>query len=341
MLGGAATLAQLLAADTEAEAPDVVLCTDMLDVAAFRGLVAQHLRPHTRFVLYMHENQLGYPWAENDRDVAKGRETTYAFINYLSALAADEVWFNSDFHLSSFLDQLPKLLRSFPQTPEKENDAHLLPTVEQIRQKSRVVSVGVNFHSLDANVCPKRCGAAPLVLWNHRWEHDKNPRAFFTALGRMADRGVPFEVCVLGQSTSHRPNTDFEEGRQRLGARIVHWGYAESSADYSKWLWQADVLLVTSQQEYFGVSVVEAMHCGCFPLLPRRLAYPEHFPTPEAMEQHMYASEEELLSKLEWVLRHVDEAREAGKRCAGYVARYSWDHMALVYDSQLACLAGT
>lgn len=36
----------------------------------------------------------------------------------------------------------------------------------------------------------------------------------------------------------------------------------------ARWLWQSDVLLVTSQQEYFGVSVVEAMHCGCYPLLP-------------------------------------------------------------------------
>eukprot|EP00667_Euglena_gracilis_P017324 EG_transcript_18225 len=313
----------------------------MLDVAAFRGLAGGHLRPATRIVLYMHENQLGYPWAETDRDVAKGREANYAFVNFHSALAADEVWFNSAFHLTSFLDQLPKLLRSFPQSPEKENEACLLPTVELIRQKSHVVPVGVDFRGLDSHRCPKRPGAPPLVLWNHRWEHDKNPRAFFAALARMADRGVQFEVCVLGQSTSHRPNPDFENGRQRLKDRIVHWGFAESSADYSRWLWQSDVLLVTSQQEYFGVSVVEAMHCGCYPLLPRRLAYPEHFPDAEAAQRHTYGDDEELLAKLEWALLHVAEAREVGARCAEYVGRYSWDAVAVTYDTRLAALAGT
>ena len=37
----------------------------------------------------------------------------------------------------------------------------------------------------------------------------------------------------------------------------------------------ADVIVSTAHHDFFGVSVVEAISAGAYPLLPRRLAYPE------------------------------------------------------------------
>ena len=42
-------------------------------------------------------------------------------------------------------------------------------------------------------------------------------------------------------------------------------------------MWLADILPVTSIQEFFGISVLEAIYCKTYPLLPNRLTYPELF----------------------------------------------------------------
>ena len=56
-------------------------------------------------VLYLHENQLTYPLPEGVE-----RDYTYAYINYLSALTADRVVFNSQHHYAEFMEALPVLL---------------------------------------------------------------------------------------------------------------------------------------------------------------------------------------------------------------------------------------
>ena len=61
--------------------------------------------------VYFHENQMSYPWSPTDRDVAKDRDKHYGFINFTTALAADAVFYNSQYHLESFFKELVKLLK--------------------------------------------------------------------------------------------------------------------------------------------------------------------------------------------------------------------------------------
>jgi len=42
----------------------------------------------------------------------------------------------------------------------------------------------------------------PVLVWNHRWEHDKNPGFFFKALYGLAEQGVDFGLIVLGTAYS-------------------------------------------------------------------------------------------------------------------------------------------
>lgn len=58
-------------------------------------------------------------------------------------------------------------------------------------------------------------------------EHDKDPTTMFKVLFHLAEAGLNFRVCVLGQSFSENPPI-FNEARQRLANFITHWGYAES-----------------------------------------------------------------------------------------------------------------
>ncbi|ACH39466.1 glycosyltransferase, putative [Citrifermentans bemidjiense Bem] len=323
MHGGAVTLASRF---LELPRPDLILATDMLDLTTFLALTRNQSHG-IRTALYFHENQLTYPWSPSDQDPALQRDLHYAFINYASALAADAVLFNSRYHRDSFLGALPAFLKGFPDAVDADSAA-------RIGEKSRVLPLGLDLHKLDRHRPQAGEGArAPLLLWNHRWEFDKAPEPFFEALYQLADEGVEFEVAVVGESFGRAPGV-FRQARERLGCRVAQWGFLERFSDYAAWLWRADILPVTSRQEFFGASAVQALYCGCRPLFPDRLAYPEHVPV-EAREKVLYREEEAFVDRLRTLI--LD--REDGAALDGFVERYDWEKLAPVYDSFLEGVA--
>lgn len=323
MHGGAVVLARQYL--DQQLCPDLLLATDMLDLTTFLALTRTQTA-QCRTAVYFHENQLTYPWSPDDADTSKGRDIHYAFINYSSALAADAVFFNSCYHFDSFFEGLSPFLRSMP-------DKREWGTIEAIRSKSRVLSLGMDLERLDPFRTQKsrRRGGPPLVLWNHRWEYDKNPDQFFNTLERIAARGIDFRLAILGQNFAGRPAV-FDTVRERFGDRLVHLGFAASLAEYAHWLWQADILPVTSFHDFFGASVVEAIYCGCYPLLPKRLAYPEHLPDLYH-GSCFYQDDEELDARLETLLKdplpHLPEALQHA------VHHYDWKTMVSIYDELL------
>lgn len=326
MHGGAVTLARRFLA--EGCEPELLLASDMLDLTTFLALTRKQTAG-LPVALYCHENQLTYPWSPTDADPGQRRDAHYAFINYSSALAADAVLFNSRYHLQSFAVQLPAFLKSFP-------DQNELDSLELLAAKSTVLPLGLDLQRLDQHrpKGPQAPDKPPLILWNHRWEYDKGPEEFFAALYRLQAEGFDFEVAILGESYRKTPPV-FAEARRRLGERVVQFGYAENFSDYARWLWQADILPVTSTHDFFGASVVQAIYCQCTPLLPRRLAYPEHL--PQALQgQFLYDGFDDLLGRLRELLRNP--GRETGELRA-HVARYDWGILAGRYDELFEALA--
>ncbi|MFQ5641135.1 MAG: DUF3524 domain-containing protein [bacterium] len=323
MHGGAVTLVKKYVASEFK--PDVLLATDMLDLSTFLALTREHTT-HLPTALYFHENQLSYPWSPEDRDVQQKRDKHYGFINYVSALCADAVFFNSFYHQNSFLSALKPFLKHFPDHNDMEN-------VEKIKQKSQVLPLGLDLRRFD-RFQPFRktetVDRAPLILWNHRWEYDKNPGDFFRALIALAEKGLSFKVAILGERFSEKPAV-FTEAREKLSDRIVQFGYVENFRDYATWLWESDILPVTCRQDFFGASVVEALYCGCFPILPKRLAYPEIVPE-DRQSAHFYTDFEDLTSGLENALFHVQALREKSMR--GVVKKYDWQVQSPKYDRQ-------
>ena len=325
MHGAAVTLArQFLAEDLR---PDIILASDMLDLACFLALTRRRTA-RIPAVLYFHENQLSYPWSPTDKDTSLRRDAHYAFINFSSALAADMVLFNSDFHRHDFLTRLPAFLKSFPDHNEPDS-------VTAIQEKSRTLYLGLDLRGLDATRPPDCQGKGPpLLLWNHRWEYDKNPQDFFHALFALQERDVPFRLAVLGEKYPRQPPI-FAQARERLADHIVQWGFVEEYADYGRWLWQADILPVTSCHDFFGRSVVQAIYCRCQPLLPRRLAYPEHIPPP-LRQSCLYDDPATLPDRLEQLVRQGCPGQSDTLR--HHVRRYDWQHMAPQYDELLSRL---
>ncbi|WP_235297661.1 tRNA-queuosine alpha-mannosyltransferase domain-containing protein [Portibacter marinus] len=322
MHGGAVTLARTFKQlDLR---PDLIVCTDMLDVNVFCGLLRKELEG-IPIALYFHENQISYPWSPADQDVQLGRDRHYGFINYTSALAVDRVYFNSHYHSETFVNGLGQFLNGFPD--------HLnLETMDEIAGKSEVLSLGMDLNSLDSVVPPvKTKSAIPIILWNHRWEYDKNPEQFFKALFRLKDEGHVFKLVVLGREYPNKPSI-FDRARRKLKDHILHWGYVESSDEYADWLYKADILPVTSIQDFFGISVVEAIYCGCIPLLPNRLAYPEHISESEMF----YDTEVEFYEKLKGLVnRHPSHPNLDLEK----IKSYDWTHQILLYDAAFSRLS--
>jgi glycosyltransferase involved in cell wall biosynthesis len=331
MHGGAVTLARKYM-DTPHD-PDVILATDMLDVTTFLSLT----RPRTARIpvaLYFHENQITYPWSPRDGDTEEDRDRHYGFINFVSALSSDRVFFNSQYHMDSFLGALPDFLRAFPDHREAIE-------VERICVKSSVLPLGFDFARLQPPPARQNADAAPgeksrpIVLWNHRWEYDKNPDGFFDALRAARERGADFDIALLGESFDAIPEC-FARAEADFGDRIVQFGYVEDRAQYANWLWKSDILPVTSNQDFFGSSVVEALYCGCFPLLPERLAFPELFPA-ELRFACFYRDTDDLVSRIVTAVSRIDQIRRVNFR--DVAERYDWRRVAPVYDACLADLA--
>lgn len=320
MQGGAVTLARLYHA--LAHEPDVILASDMFDLALFRALTRQRTA-HIPIALYFHENQLTYP-----QNARQGHGWRYAFINYTSALAAERVFFNSVFHMQAFFAALPRMLKHFP-------DYNELDSIAVLQQRAAVLPLGLDLRRYDQHKPAHRdTGVPPLILWNHRWEADKNPELFFAVLEALLNEGVEFRVALAGENFQVTP-TAFEAARELLGARVVQYGYVAEFEAYARLLWQADYVVSTAYQDFFGAAVAEAMYCRCVPLLPDRLNYPALVP---ASQQHVCLYTDDQLLPL--LLRHLrGDASVDTDALRAHVAAYDWSTVAPLYDAALTALA--
>lgn len=317
MHGGAVTLARMFL-ETDGQ-PDLILATDMLDVTTFLALTRKRTA-NIPIALYFHENQFAYPWSPVDRDVSKQRDKHYGFINYASALAADWCFFNSRYNHDTFIDALKPFLKHFP-------DFNEISSIKKIEAKSSLLPLGLDLSRFDQHHVHKT-NDLPLILWNHRWEHDKNPGEFFKAIDALDDAGYDFELALLGENFRNVPHK-FELAQKKYRPKIKQFGFAKDFSDYAQWLWRADVLPVTSIHDFFGISVVEAIYCGCVPILPQRLAYPELL--PERSSQYFYNGFDDLVEKLKLSM----EKKRQDDQLDLFVEKFKWENMAPIYDAEL------
>ncbi|MCG8530044.1 MAG: hypothetical protein MI749_05200, partial [Desulfovibrionales bacterium] len=117
---------------------------------------------------------------------------------------------------------------------------------------------------------------------------------------------------------------------------VAH-GYAPSRDAYLSWLKKGRVVVSTAVQENFGISVVEAVRHGCFPLLPRRLSYPEIMPRAHHREI-FYTSVADLAERLAHCLETSDPAPR--RALANYCGQYAWESLIPQYDELFSRVAG-
>jgi len=284
MRGAAITMAQQardLAAEPQrasASRPfDLIFASTFVNLAEFKGMAGAALAT-VPAIVYFHENQLVYP----NRHTAEW-DFQFPLTNITSALTAEACVFNTRWNLEQFCAEIPGFIREFP-------DHHPRGLAELISAKSRVIAPPFDPAGFDDAV-PTRTERCRIV-WPHRWEHDKNPDEFFSAVMALAGEGLDFEVAVAGQ-TFRETDDLMRDAAQALGDRLVYCDEPASRAEYAKLLASADVAVSTAVNEFFGLAMVEACYAGATPLVPDRLAYPEIY-GPE----YRYASADELVARL-------------------------------------------
>lgn len=301
---------------------DLVFASTFLNLAEFRGLTGVRVAA-VPAIVYFHENQLVYP----NRHTAEW-DFQFPLTNITSALSAERCVFNTSWNRDRFLEEIPGFLKQFPD--------HVPGGVaERIAEKSEVLAPPFDPAPLDRALGPRGVAAAPRgdrprVVWPHRWEHDKDPEAFFAVVSGLFDEGFDFEVAVAGQVFGERPDV-FAQAEAHLGDRLVHLGEPEDRDAYARLLASADIAVSTARNEFFGLAMVEASYAGCFPLVPDRLAYPEIYPA-----EMRYAPAEELRARIRSLL--VD--RPAAGAARHIAERYTFGRLAESYLSMFREVAG-
>ncbi|XP_073829500.1 tRNA-queuosine alpha-mannosyltransferase isoform X2 [Musca autumnalis] len=281
-------------------------------------------------IVYFHENQLVYPVRE-----VKERDCQYGLNQIMTCLAADNVIFNSNFNRTSFLDNIQPFLNIQP-------DLKLKHLREKIEKKCEVIYFPIKFHAFPNkrlivggdvqmnSLTTENANDCLHLIWPHRWEHDKNPKLLVEVLLELNKRQVDFKVTICGETYNTSPEA-FEGLQDKLGSKLINFGFL-SRDKYVKTLLDGDVVISTAGHEFYGVAMLEATYCGCMPIAPNKLVYPELYP-----KENLYNTSNQLIKMLYNWCRNPALFRKQREKFFEYFTfdRYSAQHLVPKYLEKL------
>lgn len=270
-----------------------LFCSSVLNLAELIGMRPDLQKCHK--IVYFHENQLIYPVQE-----VKERDCQYGLNQIMTCLAADEILFNSTFNRSSFLDNVTPFLNLQP-------DCKMKTVVEMIKPKCQVLYFPIRFHAMPKEIPNSQNSNCLHLIWPHRWEHDKNPKLLVEVLMELNKRQVDFVVTICGETYKKVPEC-FEGLREKLGSKLINFGYLKKD-QYINAIVSGDIVISTAGHEFYGVAMLEATYCGCMPIAPNKLVYPEMYP-PE----NLYNTSNQLIKILYNWCKNPDAFRRNRQR---------------------------
>ncbi|XP_072882038.1 tRNA-queuosine alpha-mannosyltransferase isoform X2 [Hemitrygon akajei] len=289
-------------------------------------------------VLYFHENQLVYPVRKSQE-----RDFQYGYNQVISCLVADVVVFNSAFNMESFLTGIGPFMKLIPDHRPKDLE-------KLIRPKCRVLYFPIRFPDVTRflpahKLCqtPQMTGVQDIddgegldgLIALQKYKHDNE-------LMRNSSSVLEPHPAEKQEGLSS-PSESLEELKhikKSEGTSAYHGGEDKEHLAFNL----CSRLSCNSEENYNVASQykplhivwphrwLEAVHCGCHPLCPKALVYPEIFP-----EMYLYATAQQLFKKLQNFCKRPDLIRR--KPVEVNLARFSWVVLRGKFRSLLAAEA--
>jgi len=176
---------------------------------------------------------------------------------------------------------------------------------------------------------------APIhVLWNHRWAWDKAPDRFLEVLRKMQNANLDYRLILIGPHVDDPNINPCYRDLEAFSERIIHRGTAKSKKEYHHWLASSDVLIHDPRQEFFGISVLEAMFHGIFPVVPNRGPYSEFVPSN-------FLTDDPIATMQNLITRTPDKISQLRKSLNESARQFSWRNQCPIWEIELNRIAST
>ncbi|XP_053925450.1 glycosyltransferase-like domain-containing protein 1 isoform X8 [Cuculus canorus] len=288
-------------------------------------------------VLYFHENQLIYPVQK-----CQERDFQYGYNQILSCLVADMVVFNSAFNMESFLTSIGKFMKLIPDHRPKDLEKIIRPKCQvlyfpvrfpdvsrfmpqhKLARLEKIIGVKRNGDAYPLEDLPGQEKSRTLggLMRNSKAHRESGLCEAQPGLHTTQREDLPSPLRALARlnksdaSESTNPCQEEEEDKQHLTFNISN---ILSGEDY-----QQRPLHIAWPHRW-----IEAVYCGCYPLCPKALVYPEIFPA-----EYLYSTPEQLFKRLQNFCKRPDIVRKHLYK--GETAGFSWAALGGKFRSLLA-----
>lgn len=226
---------------------DVLFTSEALNLADFYRVIPALARKPS--VVYFHSNQLPDPNATGGNKLD--------FVNLNSATAATEIWFNSLFHLRTFLNRATALVERHPELSSRD-------PMSSITSKTQLMPPPVDFSSIHELRQSGQIRRDKHTIFVDT--RDADVRLLNAACGLLTRRGESFQLITVG------PLEDLSPDLQRTTLP------ESDQAAHAQAMLQSGAMISTKRNALSDHHAVCALACGCWPVFPNSGVYPELLP---------------------------------------------------------------
>jgi glycosyltransferase involved in cell wall biosynthesis len=196
--------------------------------------------------------------------------------------------------------------------------------VGETRSASAIVPYGVSPRWFDVRPV-ERPHPRPYVLFVGNVKPHKNLGTLIQAFGSIAGR-IPHDLVIVGKHSGFLTGDNPAVAIANAQGSRVHFTGKVPGKTLEQFIAHADVLVLPSLYEGFGLPPLEAMACGCPTIVSRAASLPEM--CGDASLYFEPTDHEELASTLLRVVSSQEVRQDLQRRGRRQASRYSWDSCA-------------